>query len=130
VRNARKVPKRPDPTARRFEKTRDEAHLERVRQMTCAIRGKTTRVTRWRGVYPDRKQITEEYQHVCSGPVAAHHVENKARGGHDHQTVPLCTAAHDELHYCGEKTFAAKWGVSLELEAEKLSRLAPKEEQT
>jgi hypothetical protein len=120
----RKVPPKRDPKARRFPDRTDDAHLERIRAMPCLLRGKRTRVSRWRGVYPDRKQIVEEFMHCCAGSVEAHHVELKAQGGHDHLTVPLCTAAHDELHYRGVETFAAKWGVSLEEEA---GKLAPKD---
>lgn len=104
---------RPNPGARRFEGTRDDKALATVRAQRCLIAGKIAKVTRWKGVHPHKVQVTDEYQHTCSRWNEAHHPQTKARGGHDRDTVCLCSAAHQELHYLGPKKFAALWGIDV-----------------
>jgi hypothetical protein len=112
MRGLRKVSK-PRPGSRRFDGTRDEKALAATRAQRCLLSGKRCTVTRWRGTYPNVVQVEEEYMHQCSGPVQAHHPVTKARGGHDGDTVPLCWAAHTELHCIGQKAFCARWSVDL-----------------
>lgn len=87
---------------RRFPATRDDRALETTRAARCLLAGRRITVTEWRGVHPAKRQVEVEMVHVCTGPVEAHHVVSKARGGHDRQTVPLCLGAHTELHQRGQ----------------------------
>ena len=81
----------------RVEQTvRSSSHMQWVRGHECAIAGK----------------------HECSGGIEAHHTRlgtpaamSQRRG--DDQTVPLCSAAHAELHARGEATFHVTYGVDL-----------------
>ncbi len=57
-------------------------------------------------------------EHECSGKMEAHHVRENLSGGmgikpDDSEAVPLCSAAHSELHNSGAKTFEAKYKVDL-----------------
>lgn len=111
MRGLRKVAK--PSRGRRFPETEDRAALERTRAQRCLISGKRITVTVWRGVYPNKREVEMEMQHVCSGSVEAHHVVTKARGGRDSQTVPLCRVAHSELHAMGQRAFCKRWGIVL-----------------
>lgn len=44
------------------------------------------------------------------GVIEAHHVDSKGAGGGDEQVVPLCSAAHAEIHKIGRHTFRLKYG--------------------
>jgi len=66
--------------------------------------------------------------HVCSGDMEAHHV-NEGSGGMaikppDFETVPVCSAAHIEIH-CGKRTFEAKYGLILETCARDYAKASP-----
>jgi hypothetical protein len=104
---------------RRFPDREDPVHLRRVRRMPCLLQGKSRKAFGWRGMYaksPDTAIVT----HICAGHIEAHHVVSKGRGGHDRQTVPLCTKAHGELHSRGKKTFERHWGLDLLTIAEQI----------
>lgn len=98
---------------RRFPATRDDPALEATRQRPCLLRGKRTTVLLWKGAYPDKVQEATEFVHTCWGPVEAHHVVTKARGGQDRDTVPLCRAGHAGLHDMGQAAFERAWGIRL-----------------
>ena len=101
----------------------DPEHKRFVRAQRCLISGKIARLTRWKGVHPYKEQVTEEYIHVCDGPVDPHHTTRKSQLGHDHTCVPLCRLAHKEAERLGNDQFLEVWGVDLVAEA---ARLAPK----
>lgn len=49
------------------------------------------------------------------------HVKSRGAGGGDHgNVVPLCAGAHNEQHTAGSKTFAKRWNVDLQAEADLL----------
>ncbi len=123
MRGMRKLPTKKKP-GRRFPDREDAAHLEQVRAMPCLLRGKRCTQTAWRGVYPNTRQVTQEYIHICDWGSKSdpHHTVTKGRGGHDHTAVPLCFTAHREWHDLGSNAaFLAKWGVDLLGEASRLS---------
>lgn len=132
MKGMRKVPKRPDPSARRFPDTVDDAHRKRVKAMRCLIAGKRVTLVKWVGTFPKVKQEIE-YLHVCvydNGKSDPHHVVKKSKGGHDRSCVPLCRAGHDMAEQMTNQEFLETFGVDLELEAEQLSRSVSKEERT
>jgi hypothetical protein len=96
--------------------------LDVVRRLRCLIAYKYAHIQRWRGIYPNRKLETIEVQHVCDSPAEAHHVRTKARGGHDRETVPLCRAAHSELHQIGATAFESRWKVDLRAVAARIGQ--------
>jgi hypothetical protein len=125
MRGLRKVSK-PKVGGRRFKASKDEQALQETRSRPCLLRGKRCTITVWRYAgdavngSPYKSPVAQEYQHVCDSPAEAHHVTTKARGGHDGQTVPLCRAAHAELHGIGQKAFEERWDVSLSVEQAKV----------
>ncbi len=73
------------------------AHLRWVKGCECLIAGKKG--------------------HVCIGAMHPHHVRKGSHTGmseypDDNLAIPLCTAAHDEIHR-GHDTFEARYGISL-----------------
>lgn len=98
----------------------DPAHKKRVTRMRCLIAGKRVTLTRWAGTYP-KQQITEEYVHLCEGPIDPHHTTRKSQLGHDHTVVPLCRLAHREAERLGNDGFLEVWGIDLKAEAGRLS---------
>ena len=100
----------------------DPAHKQRIRLMDCVLKGRRCTVGRWKGVHPHKVWVEEEYAHVCSGRMEAHHTTRKAQRGHDHTVVPLCLTAHRELHDLGPREVQKRWRVALPVMA---SALAP-----
>ena len=90
------------------------SHLQWIRGCECAIAGKT-------GVAP---LGTLAWVHKCVGPMQAHHVTTRGAGGGDETAVPLCVAAHKEIHDRGVQTFQDLYGVDLEAIADKLWKIS------
>lgn len=104
----------------------DPAHKARIRAMRCVLAGKRCQVTRWKGVYPNRVQVTEEYVHSCVGPIDPHHTVKKSQRGHDHTCVPMCRAAHEQAELLTNEGFRQKWGVALPMIASQLAGVTHK----
>jgi hypothetical protein len=121
MRGLRKIAPKKPPKVR--EGLDDAAHRQRVKALPCVLRGKRCHITRWVGVYPNKREVTEEYQHICIGPVDPHHVIYKSQRGSDFTVVPLCRGAHDEAHKLGTEGFRLRWGIALPVVA---ASLAPK----
>lgn len=121
MRGLRKLPKVKPPRER--PGLDDPAHKRMVKQRRCLIAGKRVTLTRWKG-FPFKEEITEEYVHVCEGPIDPHHTTRKSQLGHDHTCVPLCRLAHREAERLGNQGFLETWGVDLVEEAEKLAQHA------
>lgn len=106
-------PKRKKPARmgiRQPEQIRSASHLKFVRGFVCIAFG--------------------HGNHVCDGKTEAHHVRTGTNGGTgmkpgDDFTIPLCTAAHRELHDGGETSFAILHGLDLLAHAARLWRISP-----
>lgn len=99
----------------------DPKHKAFVKSLTCVLRGKRCRITRWVGVYPNKQQVTEEFAHCCIGPIDPHHTTKKSQNGHDRSVVPMCRGAHDEAHKLGNEGFKSRWGIALPMIASQLA---------
>lgn len=122
MKGMRKLPKKPDPSARRFKGTDDKPHRDAIRKLRCLIAGRRTTVVKYVGVYPKVRQVIDVI-HVCDWRIDPHHTKKKARGGHDRTCVPLCATAHRMADEMTNQEFMDLWKIDLEAEAEKLSRL-------
>ena len=50
-------------------------------------------------------------RHACLGTIEPHHVITKGAGGRDrYNLVPLCTAAHGEVHTMGRFSWCRRYG--------------------
>lgn len=83
---------------------RCQSHLRWIKTRECLIAGK------WSDAGSGSKQ------HVCSHVMDPHHVHCETDGGigikpSDCYTVPLCHAAHEEVHHWGEEAFAKMWRI-------------------
>jgi hypothetical protein len=112
---------------RRFPDREDAVHLKAVRGQRCLLQGRRTTVTAWRGTHPHKEQVTYDAIHSCSGRIECHHVELKSQGGHDRDTLSLCSAGHRQLHDIGPVAFEKMWDVSLKVEAARLWALLKRE---
>lgn len=73
--------------------------------------------------------IKDKKGHVCRGAMHPHHVRKGTYTGmkmtpDDSVCIPLCTAAHDEVHR-GHDTFEAKYGISLSAAAAEAWQKSP-----
>lgn len=102
----------------------DLQHKRAIRQMRCLLYGKRCIIGSWRGVYPNKGWVEQEYQHQClydNGQSDPHHTVKKSHRGHDHSVVPLCRAGHDDAERLGNEGFKKRWGIALPVVASKLA---------
>lgn len=85
---------------RRFKASEEQPYLAYIRSQPCLLAGRS-----WFG------RNGGEHVHRCNSPSDPHHVKTKGAGGHDRDTVPLCRAAHTEVHTIGTQSFATRYGL-------------------
>lgn len=107
------IPRRRKPermNVRESSVIRCPSHLKFVRGFSCSALGRC--------------------DHECSGKIEAHHVRAGGNGGvglkpDDSRCVPLCSAAHKELHDKGHETFETKYKLDLAAIAHRLWQISP-----
>jgi hypothetical protein len=57
----------------------------------------------------------------CSGDIVDAHVKTRGSGGGRFDVVPLCDGHHTEQHRIGIRTFAARYGLDLRAEADRIA---------
>ena len=98
----------PPPMAGKPTRVRDEAHLERIRDMRCACLGidPTAECGGW----------------GMTGRCEASHVTNRSWGGGDDEVIPLCPAHHRKCAYSWHVLGRARFGLRYGFSAAKLAR--------
>ena len=100
-------------------------HLSFIRGFECCIAGRGPGVPPIAGKW---KIVGKP--HECEGRIEAAHVRLGTDGGtsvkpSDCYTVPLCSKAHREQHYIGERDFEARYGIDMKKIATGLWQKSP-----